>query len=204
MSTLEAEVTSNKKADTDYPIHTLLKNRWSPRSFSDKTIDTELLNQLFEAARWAPSSYNEQPWRFIVARKEDEEAFNKLSKVANDFNRNWATGAPVLVLGLTKKTFDRNGRTNKHAGHDLGQAIAHLTFEATRHDLFVHQMAGILPEKARELYDISDEYEPFTMFAIGFRGNPETLPNKLAEQETSPRSRKELDDIVFDGKWTEE
>lgn len=204
MSTLEAEVTSNKKADTDYPIHTLLKNRWSPRSFSDKSIDTELLNQLFEAARWAPSSYNEQPWRFIVARKEDEEAFNKLLKVANDFNRNWATGAPVLVLGLTKKTFDRNGRTNKHAGHDLGQAISHLTFEATRHNLFVHQMAGILPDKARELYDISDKFEPFTMFAIGYRGNPEALPNKLAEQETSPRSRKELDDIVFDGKWTEE
>lgn len=203
MSTLEAEITS-KKADTDYPIHTLLKNRWSPRSFSDKSIDTELINQLFEAARWAPSSYNEQPWRFIVARKEDDDAFNKLSKVANDFNRNWATGAPVLVLGLAKKTFDRNGRTNKHAGHDLGQAIAHLTFEATRHDLFVHQMAGILPDKARELYAISDEFEPFTMFAIGYRGNPQSLPNKLAEQEMNTRSRKELDDILFDGEWAEE
>jgi nitroreductase len=203
MSTLETN-TVNKKADTDYPIHTLLKDRWSPRSFSDEPVDTELINQLFEAARWAPSSYNEQPWRFIVAQKEDEEAFEKLSQVANDFNRNWATGAPVLVLGIAKKTFDRNGRPNKHAGHDLGQAIAHLTFEATRHDLYVHQMAGILPDKARELYEISDEFEPFTMFAIGYRGNPQSLPDKLAEQETGSRSRKELDDIVFDGDWTEE
>ncbi len=203
MSTIEPEVTS-KKADTDYPIHTLLKNRWSPRSFSDESIDTELLNQLFEAARWAPSSYNEQPWRFIVAQKEDEEAFKKLSKVANDFNRGWATGAPVLVLGIAQKSFDRNGHVNKHAGHDLGQAIAHLTLEATRHDLFVHQMAGILPDKARELYGISDEFEPFTMFAIGYRGNPQSLPDKLAEQELNSRSRKELDDILFDGEWPEE
>lgn len=190
---------STKEADTNYPIHKLIQKRWSPRSFSDESVDPELLNQLFEAARWAPSSYNEQPWRFIVAQKEDSEAFAKLSQVMNDFNKGWAKDAPVLVLGLAKKTFDLDGRENKHAGHDLGQAIAHLTFEATRHELYVHQMAGILPEKAEELYDIPEDYEPMTMFTIGYKGRPESLGEKLQKQETSTRSRKPLDEIVVNG-----
>jgi len=192
-----------KLADTDYPIHELLQKRWSPRAFSERLIDTELLNQLFEAARWAPSSYNEQPWRFIVARKDNEEAYEQLASVMNDFNQSWAMDAPVLVLALTKTTFDLNGRDNPHAGHDLGQAIAHLTFEATKNDLYVHQMAGILPEKARELYNISDDYNPMTMFAIGYKGQPESLNDKMKKQETSPRIRKDLDEIVFDGEWEE-
>lgn len=194
----------SKKADTDYPIHKLLKKRWSPRAYSDRSVDPELLKQLFEAARWAPSSYNEQPWRFIVARKEDEKAFAELSQVLGDYNKTWATDAPVLVLALAKKSFDRNGQPNKHAEHDLGQAIAHLTFEATRHDLFVHQMAGILPQKARELYQISDDFDPLTMFSIGYIGEPESLSDELAKKESAPRSRKELDKIVFDGEWVEE
>lgn len=189
-----------KEADTKYPIHELIKKRWSPRAFSDQAVDSELLNQLFEAARWAPSSYNEQPWRFIVARQEDEDEFNKLSSVMNEFNRSWASEAPVLVLALTAMNFDRDGRRNRHAEHDLGQAIAHLTFEATRNDLYVHQMAGIHPDKARELYDIPDDVKPMTMFALGYKGKAETLEGKLHKQETSPRSRKPLDEIVFDGK----
>jgi nitroreductase len=192
-----------KLADTEHPIHELLKKRWSPRSFSEKSIDIELLNQLFEAARWAPSSYNEQPWRFIVARKENQETYDRLASVMNEFNQSWATNAPVLVLALTKTTFDLDGRKNHHAGHDLGQAIAHLTFEATNHNLYVHQMAGISPDKAREIYDISDDYKPLTMFAIGYKGNPESLNDKLQKQETSPRSRKDLDEMVFDGEWDE-
>ncbi len=192
-----------KLANTEYPIHELLQKRWSPRAFSEKLIDTQLLNQLFEAARWAPSSYNEQPWRFIVARKEDQEAYKQLASVMNEFNQSWATDAPVLVLALTKTTFDLDGRDNPHAGHDLGQAIAHLTFEATKNNLYVHQMAGILPEKARELYNISDDYKPMTMFAIGYKGQPESLNDKMQKQETSPRIRKELDEIIFDGEWEE-
>lgn len=192
-----------KLADTEYPIHELLQKRWSPRAFSEKLIDDELLNQLFEAARWAPSSYNEQPWRFIVARKDDKEAYEQLASVMNEFNQSWATDAPVLVLALTKTTFDLDGRENPHAEHDLGQAIAQLTFEATKNDLYVHQMAGILPEKAREVYDISEDFKPLTMFAIGYKGQPESLNQKMQNQETSPRIRKDLDEIVFDGKWEE-
>lgn len=191
------ETTPKKKADTKYPIHNLLQKRWSPRAFSDRSIPQKKLNQLFEAARWAPSSYNEQPWRFITARKEDEESFEKLSLVLNDFNQKWAAEAPVLVLGLAKTTFDMDGRDNPHAEHDLGQAIAHLTFEATRHDLFVHQMAGILPDKAQELYDLPDDLKPLTMFAIGYRGEADTLEEELREQETSSRNRKDLDEIII-------
>ncbi|NGP87546.1 nitroreductase family protein [Fodinibius halophilus] len=182
--------------DTNYPIHNLLQQRWSPRAFSNDSVKPELLKQLFEAARWAPSSYNEQPWHFIAARKEDEEAFEKLSQVMNDFNRNWASKAPVLVLGLTQNTFAMNGNPNPHAGHDLGQAIAHLTFEATRHDLYVHQMAGIHPDKARELYDIPEDVEPMTMFAIGYSGEPEQLDDDLQEQEQAPNKRKPLAETV--------
>ena len=162
-------------------------------------MSTNLLNQLFEAARWAPSSYNEQPWKFIVARQEDEHAFEKLAQVMNDFNQGWASEAPVLVLALAKTTFDLDGRRNQHAEHGLGQAIAHLTFEATRNELYVHQMAGIHPNKAEELYDIPDNYKPMTMFSIGYKGTPNSLSDKLKKQETSPRSRKPLDEIVLQG-----
>jgi len=198
---IDAEVIS-KEAPTNYSIHKLLKNRWSPRAFSDESVDPGLLNQLFEAARWAPSSYNGQPWRFIVAQKEDQESFDKLSQVLSEFNQSWALEAPVLALGITKTTFE-DGRPNRHAEHDLGQAIAHLTFEASRHDLFVHQMAGIFPEKARKLYNLSDDYKPLTMFTIGYLGDSESLSDTLKEREHSPRSRKDLDEIVFDGEWSE-
>jgi nitroreductase len=193
------EIESVKHPDTDYPIHKLIQKRWSPRAFSDDSVSTDLLNQLFEAARWAPSSYNEQPWKFIVARQEDEQAFEKLAQVMNDFNQDWASEAPVLVLALAKTTFDLDGRRNQHGEHDLGQAIAHLTFEATRNELYVHQMAGIHPDKAEELYDIPDNYKPMTMFAIGYKGTPDSLSDKLKKQETSPRSRKPLDEIVLQG-----
>lgn len=196
MPITETEERATKEADTAYPIHDLLQKRWSPRAFSDEPVDPELLKQLFEAARWAPSSYNEQPWHFIVARQEDEEAFEKLSQVMNEFNRGWATEAPVIALGLAKQSFDIDGRPNPHVEHDLGQAIAHLTFEATRHDLYVHQMAGILPDKAKDLYNIEEDYEPKTMFAIGYKGEPELLDDDLQEQEEGTRSRKSLDEIV--------
>ncbi len=190
------EKQSTKKANTNYSIHELLEKRWSPRAFSEKSVAPKLLKRLFEAARWAPSSYNEQPWRFIAARKENDEAFEKLSEVMNDFNRSWAADAPVLVLGLAKKIFDVDGRPNPHARHDLGQAIAHLTFEATRNDLYVHQMAGIHPDKARQLYDLDEDLDVCTMFAIGYRGEADSLDEKLQKQETTSRSRKSLENIV--------
>lgn len=190
MNTAKETDSTTNTAPANYSIHPLLKKRWSPRAFADKPVDPELLKKLFEAARWAPSSYNEQPWRFIMARREDEEDFEKLSRVMNDYNRGWATEAPVLTLGLTSTTFDLDGRPNRHADHDLGQAIAHLTFEATRHDLYVHQMAGILPDKARDLYDIPSDVKPLTMIAIGYKGRPGSLDEELEKRKMLPEAVK--------------
>jgi nitroreductase len=192
-----------KEAKTAYDIHPLIKKRWSPRTFSDKPVDKEILRQLFDAARWAPSSYNEQPWRFIIATKEEPEEFEKLSEVMVEFNRNWASGAPVLVLTAIKKIFEMNENPNRVALHDLGQAVSYLTFEATRHDLYVHQMAGIDLDKARELYQIPDDYEPATMIAIGYMGELDNLPENLKDAETGKRSRMDIDDILFRGDWDE-
>ncbi|HMB98045.1 MAG TPA: nitroreductase family protein [Balneolaceae bacterium] len=190
-----------KEANTSYDIHPLIKKRWSPRTFSDKPVDKEILRQIFDAARWAPSSYNEQPWRFIIATKEEPEEFEKLSKVMVEFNRNWASGAPVLILTAIKKIFEKNGKPNRVALHDLGQAASYLTFEATRHNLYVHQMAGIDLDKARELFNIPEDYEPATMIAIGYIGELDNLPKNLKDAETGERSRLDIDEILFRGDW---
>lgn len=199
MTTIDPD---SKRAVTDYPVHDLIQKRWSPRAFSPEPVKRELLRQLFDAARWAPSSYNEQPWRFIIATQDQPKEFETITQVLNENNRRWAPEAPVLGLTVKKERFDRNDKPNRHAAHDVGQAMAYLTLEATRHDLYVHQMAGILPEKARELYNIPEGFSPLTMFAIGYLGDPEQLPEDLQKGERKPRSRRAIDDIVSRGTWT--
>lgn len=191
-----------KIAPTDYDIHDLIRKRWSPRAFSDQVVDPDLIRRLFDAARWAPSSFNEQPWRFVVATKDQSQEYDRLSQVLNDFNTTWATTAPVLMLTLAKNQFDLDDRTNKHAGHDLGQAVSYMTFEATRHDLYLHQMAGILPDKARELFHIPEHYTPMTMIALGYLGDIDVLPEDLQQKEKGERSRLSIDEIVFGGNGT--
>lgn len=190
-----------KLAETEFEIHELIKKRWSPRSFSDRSVEPELIRQLFDAARWAPSSYNEQPWRFIYARKEEPKTFEKLSRVMVEFNRKWASKAPVLILTVVKERFNRNNKPNRAAEHDIGSAMAYLTFEATRHNLYVHQMAGIDPDKAKELFDIPEGFKPFTMAAVGYLGNPDDLNEDLRKSEVKPRNRKPIHEIAFQGKW---
>ncbi len=179
-------------SDTDYPVLDLIEQRWSPRSFSDEPVDPKLLRQLFDAARWAPSSYNEQPWRFIVAKKEQPDEYKNVLDVVMPVNQQWAQGAPVLILTVIKTDFSRNGASNRAARHDLGQAVAYLTLEAMRNDLYMHQMAGIELVEARERFNIPEGYEPFTVIALGYLGDTEPSAN---------RSRKELDEIVFRGDW---
>ncbi len=181
-----------KNADTNYPVHELIRQRWSPRSFSDKTVKPELLRQLFDAARWAPSSYNEQPWRFIVATRENPDEYESLLNVLNAGNRRWAQEAPVLILTVIKTDFSRNGSANRAAEHDLGQAVAHLTFEATSHELYLHQMAGIDLEKARKEFNIPEGYEPFTGIALGYLGEDASSGN---------RNRYSIDEFAYRGDW---
>src|SRR3954463_9863012 len=134
---------AQKQATSDHPVHELIARRWSPYAFADRAVSDAVLRSLFEAARWAASSYNEQPWSYIVATKADPEAFERLLSCLVEGNQAWARAAPVLALGCTSLHFTRNGKPNAAAVHDLGLASASLTLEATVRSLFVHQMIGI-------------------------------------------------------------
>lgn len=194
-------MTTHKQATPDHPIHDLIANRWSPYAFSDRPVAEDDLRSLFEAARWAASSYNEQPWSYIVATKADATAFERLLSCLVDGNQPWAKAAPVLALGCTNLNFVRNGKPNAAAVHDLGLASATLTFEAMARGLFVHQMIGILPDKARELYRIPEGVQPLTGLAIGYAADPSILPDGYRERDLAPRQRKPLAEFVFGGQW---
>jgi nitroreductase len=163
-------------------------------------VAPETLACLFEAARWAPSSSNEQPWSFVLATRDDQEEYDLLLDCLVEGNRVWARQAPVLMVSVAAR-LDRDGDPNPHAWHDVGQAVAGLTVQATALGLFVHQMAGILPDKIRELYRIPDSHEPVTGLALGYPGIPDQLPDKLRQRETAPRTRKPIGDFVFRGTW---
>jgi len=190
-----------KPAQTTYPIHDLIRRRWSPRAFSDRMVEPEKLQSLFEAARWAGSCFNEQPWRFIVCTKQDPEAHRRLVGCLADANVPWAKDAPVLMLSVAKITFSHNDKLNRHALHDVGMAIQNLVIQAMALGLWVHQMAGYDAAKARQVFTIPEGYEPVAAIAIGYEGDPENLPDPLRERELGPRSRKPLSDLVFDGHW---
>lgn len=186
---------------TDNPVHELITRRWSPYSFDSRSVAHEDLRSLFEAARWAASSYNEQPWRYIVATRENPEEFQRLLSCLVEGNQIWAKAAPVLALGITKLRFASNDQPNRAAIHDLGLASANLVFEATARGLSVHQMIGILPDKAREIYEIPEAHEPMTGIAIGYAGEPNALPEGLRERDRARRPRKPLKEFVFGKKW---
>jgi nitroreductase len=188
-------------AKTDYPVHDLIQNRWSPRAFSDNPVSPETLRSLFEAARWAPSSSNEQPWAFIVGTKDDLETHSKILSTLVEFNQGWAKHAPVLAIAVSQMEFARNRTPNRNAFYDTGAAVAHLTAEATSRGLFVHQMAGFDPQKAIEVFHIPKGWEPIAVFAIGYPGDPNALPDKLRERELAPRSRKPISEFVMSSDW---
>ncbi|MFN2425160.1 MAG: nitroreductase family protein [Candidatus Binatia bacterium] len=190
-----------KKAKTDTSIEPMLADRWSPYAFSDRLVADEDLRAILEAARWAPSSYNEQPWRYILARREDKEAFAKLFSCLVEGNQAWAGDAPVLMIGVAMMNFLRNGKPNKAAHHDLGLAAGNLCLEATARGLFVHQMIGILPERVRELYQVPADAEPLTAIAVGYLGDVANLAGPLRERDLAPRTRRPVVDFVFAGAW---
>lgn len=190
-----------KKATPDHPIDERLSERWSPYAFSDKMVSEQDLLCLFEAVRWAPSSYNAQPWTYIVATKDKPDEFALLLSCLVEANQVWAKAAPVLALGCTRQNFEHNGKPNAAAEHDLGLASGSLTFEATSRGLFVHQMIGIDPSRARECYQIPSEVQPLTALAIGYAAPAETLPENLQSRDQSERTRKPLAEFVFAKQW---
>ena len=190
-----------KPADTQYPIHDLLRQRWSPRAFDDRRIEPEKLRSLFEAARWAPSSNNEQPWRFIVGNKDNEPDWNRLFDCLSENNRKWAFRAPVLILSVASLNFEDDAKPNRHAFHDTGMAVENLVLQAVALGLAAHQMAGFDVEKTRVDLRIPSGYEPVAMIAVGYPGDPASLPDRLRERELQPRIRQPISAWTFSGQW---
>ena len=192
---------NRKRATPDHSVHPLIAERWSPYAFVDRPVSDSDLRSLFEAARWAASSYNEQPWRYLLATRENGADFERLLSCLVEGNQAWARNAPVLAIGCTDLRFARNDRLNAASAHDLGLASATLTLEATARGLFVHQMIGIVPERVRELYRVPEDVQPLTGLAIGYAGDPKVLPEPLRGRDLAPRARNRLAEFVFGSTW---
>lgn len=192
----------SEKIDSTQPqIEDLLKKRWSPLAFSERMVEVDKLQSILEAASWAASSYNEQPWSYIIATKENQTEFERLLSCLAEGNQEWAKQAPILMISVAKLHFERNGKENRHAFHDVGAASANLAIQATALGLYIHQMAGFDVALAREVYAIPDGYEPVAAIALGYLGDSQTLSERLQQRESAPRTRKPLKEFVFSGHW---
>jgi nitroreductase len=193
-----------KRAETDGSVHELIVNRWSPRAFSSQPVSTEDLKAMLEAARWAASSYNEQPWRFYISRKSsDPAAYKRLLDTLVPFNQAWVGKGDVLIIMAAKKTFTRNGQPNYYALHDAGQALAHLMLQATALGLHAHAMAGFDHERARAAIGLPEDYDVAAAVAIGYLDSPESLPEEMRAGELGKRERKPLSEIAFGSRFDE-
>lgn len=189
---------SQKRANTAYPIHEHLAARWSPRAFRQGSLDREQIGSLFEAARWSASSFNAQPWRFVYAeRSADSEGFERILDTLMDMNQSWARNASLLMIASANTV--AQGRTNRKAVYDTGQAVANLVTQATAMGLYAHQMGGFSGDAARKVLNLPNEWEPVVAVAIGYRDEPNTLAEPMAEREVSAREREPLSAIVFTG-----
>ena len=192
----------SKPAPVTYPIHETLRERWSTVAFSEQPVAAEDVRSLVEAARWAPSAFNEQPWRFLVANREDDpEGHARFAECLMDFNRRWAARAPLLMLSVVSERLQRGGKPNAAAGHDVGLATAQLIVQATASGLVVHPMGGFDADRAVKELGIPEGFRPMVMLAIGPPAPADALPDDLKERELSPRSRKPHDEIAFASSW---
>jgi nitroreductase len=190
-----------KPAPSQFPIHRLLADRWSPRAFDERPIEPEKMHSLFEAARWAPSSNNEQPWRFLLATKDREFEWGRFFGCLLEGNRIWAYRAPVLILSVASLNFEDSAKPNRHALHDTGMATENLVLQATALGLAAHQMAGFDAEKARADLKIPSGYDPVAMIAVGYPGDPSILSDRLKQREQALRERNGISSFVFVGEW---
>jgi nitroreductase len=185
-----------KHGKTEFPVEGLLLRRWSPRAFSDRPVDTEHLKTIFSAGQWAASSFNEQPWRFILGRKGDD-VWTRIFDALSEPNQTWTKTAPILYASFAKVTFSHNGAPNRVAQHDVGAASAQIALQAAALGLHAHGMAGFDPEKLRASFSVPADFEPVACWAIGYRADPEVLSEKHKQMEIAPRQRKPLSALVF-------
>jgi nitroreductase len=197
MSLSAIEVNNLKKAPAFEGVLPVVHNRWSARSFADREVNTADLHKVFEAARWAASAYNEQPWRFLVGVR-NSLTYKKIFDSLIGFNQGWAGSAPVLILGAASTKFSHNGADNAYALYDLGAATATLTLQAAALGLTTHTMAGFDHDAARQAFDVPDSYALGAVIALGYQGDPAALNHEqLIAMETSPRERKPLSELVL-------
>lgn len=191
-------------AITQVPIADLIANRWSSRAYdATKPVSHAQIITLLEAARWAPSSYNDQPWRFIVCNKNtDSDAWQKAFDCLMPSNQAWVANVPVLILGCANSVLDINQQANRFAQYDTGAAAINICLQATHIGLMAHQMGGYHADKAREAFAIPAQYTPMSMLAVGYAGEQTQLSTDLYERDVAPRKRKPLSEIVFDGVWS--
>ena len=202
MTLSATEVNQLKHAPAHENLLPVVRHRWSPRSFADGDVSPADLRTVFEAARWAASSFNEQPWRFFVGRR-GSETYKKILSVLGEFNQQWAQTAPVLILDAARTTFSQNGKPNPVALYDVGAAAATLCYQATALGLFTHQMAGFDRDAARKVFNVPEEYIFGAAIALGYQGEPAALTSEqMLAQETAPRQRKPLKEFVFSA-WGE-
>jgi nitroreductase len=189
-----------KPAETRHEVLDVIKRRWSPRAFASTPVEPDKLNRIFEATRWAASSFNEQPWRFIVATQDQPDEFQRVLQCLVEVNQSWAKDAPVLGLTLAKKTFTRGGKPNRVYVHDVGLAMGNFSAQATAEGLFVHQMAGIDQQAVVDTFSVPDDFEPVAGFALGYGGDAEHLPQDwMRDAEQQPRTRSAFQDFIFTG-----
>lgn len=188
-----------KNRERRYGVDEQFVERWSPRAFADEAVTEEELRTLFEAARWAPSCYNDQPWCFVYARSDAD--LKRFREVLVDGNRRWADRAPVLVLLFSRKTFGHSGKSNRHFGFDAGAAWLSLALQARKLGLYAHAMAGFSTEKAHEVAGVPEGWRAMAAIAVGRRGDAAELPEDLRARE-APNDRKPLDEVAVEGRFS--
>ncbi len=188
-------------AGVQYPLHPLINARKSPREFTERPVEQEKLRSVLEAARWAPSAGNLQPWRFIVVAKEFPEDHERILNLLFEGNRVWAAKAPVLILSVGQVTDRVSKKTNKFALHDVGMAAENLALQAVSLGLAAHIMGGFYADRTKATFNIPDEFEPVAVVALGYEGNARLLPQPLLERELAARVRKPLSELVFGNVW---
>ena len=185
-----------KPAVTSAPVHELIGERWSPRAFAATPVAREAVVSILEAGRWAASTNNSQPWRWVVTTSEDPAAHAAAFECFAPGNQRWAKTAPVYIFALARKTFEANGNPNGHSWHDTGAAGAQRGLQAGALGLVVHTAGGIDRDKIRQTYDVPEGYDICCAFAVGYQGDPDSLIEELAERERAPRARKPLEELV--------
>lgn len=182
-----------KEAQTQYPVMDVIRKRWSARAFSQQSITEEQLLTMIEAASWAPSSMNEQPWKYIVARKEDERGFARLLSCMNGSNAVWAQKSAALLLCVATTTYGKEQDSNPSALHDVGMANMSLLLQATALDIYTHVIGGFNKEKAIQEFQLMPNQLPVCMIVLGYLDSPDVLNEPFKTREITPRSRKNLD-----------